>query len=324
MARDADSSLIRAAGFVLYRREGGGLRYLLLTNARHGGIGVPKGKASKGEDDLVTALRETEEETGLGPDRVEPNPWFERTVRYPLGDREKEVRYLLAATGSSDVRLSSEHSACAWLGLDEALATVRHETLRDVLRDAATFLKDPALRRGLAPADARAMLEARVEERVVTHTAQVADMARRLADPLDQDADFVEACAWVHDIGRAVDHPRHPLEGFRLMAAEGYGGYAPPCISHYTKGRPRDECGPMADELWRACDLSTFEPFERLVALADFMAAGDRRVTIDERHADLCERYGRSPFIDGSLEIARRLKEEWEDRTGLGLYAQVQ
>ncbi len=313
---------VRAAGLVLFRREAAGHRYLLLTNARHGDVGLPKGHAEPGEDELATALRETEEETGLRPARLCRH--LRREVRYPVGRTTKVVTYYAAEASATAVRLSREHSAHAWLDLDAALASVRHERLRSVLHEAALYLKDPLLRRGLDPAAARELLVASVgpDAPVVAHTAAVVAMARTLAAGWGGlDAAYVEAAAWVHDIGRSVTHGmEHSLEGFGLLMRRGFGGYAAPCLSHYTKGRPLAECGPLGPRLWAACDLDTFEIEERLIALADFLAAGDRRVTLEERHRDLAARYGRSDFLDGSLGISRQLKGEWEGRTGRELY----
>ncbi|MHC4971553.1 MAG: NUDIX domain-containing protein [Planctomycetota bacterium] len=315
---------IQAAGFVLYRAGRNHHRYLTLRNARHGDIGLPKGKAKRGEGSLETALRETEEETGLGPDRIATNRWFRRAVTYPFKGVEKEVVYHLARTDTGEVELSPEHESGAWLDLDRALEAVRHANLRAVLADAAVFAKDPILRRGLAPDAARALLAAEAGDQtpVVRHTAHVAAMARALADAWGGlDPDYVEAAAWLHDIGRTRTHgARHPIEGFRLAVEKGHGGYAAPCLSHYTKGRPHGEFGAVADEMWRACDLETFLPEERLVALADAMAAGERRVTLEERHEDLCRRYGAGPFFDGMLAAVRGLQQEFEARTGRGLY----
>ncbi len=316
---------VRAAGLVLFRREAGGHRYLLLTNARHGDVGLPKGHAEPGEGEIATALRETWEETGIRPARVCRH--FRREVRYPVGAGTKSVVYFAAEAASERVRLSAEHSHGAWLNLEEALATLHHESLRTVLREASIYLKDPLLRRGLQPAAAEALLVELVGSGapVVAHTAAVVAMARTLAEIWGGlDASFVAAAAWVHDIGRSVTHgTEHTLEGFRLLVARGLGGYAAPCLSHFTKGRPRAACGPFGDALWAACDLDTFEVEERLIALADFLAAGDRRVTLEERHRDLTARYGRSDFLDGSLEISRRLKAEWEGRTGRDLYREL-
>ena len=133
----------------------------------------------------------------------------------------------------------------------------------------------------------------------------------------------MEAAAWLHDIGRARTHERrHTIEGFRLLAAEGHPGYAPPCVSHYTKGRTRAEVGDdeFGRELWSACDLETFGDEERLIALADGMAARDKRVRLEARYDDLRERYGASPFLDRSLQLGQALLAEFEERSGKPLY----
>ena len=93
---------------------------------------------------------------------------------------------------------------------------------------------------------------------------------------------------------------------------------APTCVSHYAKGRTFEEL--PEKKLWRTCDLSTFEPHERIIALADFMAVRDKLGTIKQRHADLVKRYGESRFLDRNLEIAKGLKREFEERTGKKLY----
>jgi 8-oxo-dGTP diphosphatase len=308
-----------ASGFVLFRRDTP-FRYLTLRNAKHGDTGLPKGHLEPGETAAAGALRETAEETGITD--VRPNRWFQRKIRYPSGRGMKEVTYFAAETTSRDVRLSREHDLAEWLDLDHALASIRHENLRTVVRDAATFLKDPILRRGLTPEEARALLVSRVGEgeRVIAHTAEVAAIARRIGEG-SGNPDAVEAAAWLHDIGRAVTHDdRHPLEGFRIVVGAGHPGYAPPCLSHYTKGAP-DPRGPHYVEMSKACDLETFDPFEKAIALADALAAGPRRVTIEERYEDLARRYGASPFLERNLAICQGLKAEFEARTGKDLYA---
>ncbi len=311
-----------ASGFVLFQR-GAPFRYLTLRNARHKDVGLPKGHVEPGEELLEAAVRETAEETGI--DDATPNRWFRRTIRYRLGgSKTKEVTYFAAETARSAVRLSKEHDEAVWHDLPGAVRAIRHEDLRAVLRDAAVFLKDPILRRGLSPDAAREMLVSRVGPAapVVAHTAQVAAMAREIGGGTG-DPDAVEAAAWLHDIGRAATHDdRHPLEGFRIVVAAGHGGYAAPCLSHYTKGAP-DPATPHYREMSEACDLETFDDFEQAVALADALAAGPRRVTLDERYEDLARRYGPSPFFEKNLAICRRLKGEFEARTGKDLYAML-
>jgi 8-oxo-dGTP diphosphatase len=310
-----------ASGFVLFRREAP-FRYLTLRNARHGDVGLPKGHLEPGETPLAGALRETAEETGITD--VRPNRWFLRKVRYPSGRGTKEVTYLAGETGARDVRLSREHDLAQWKDLDGTLAAIRHGNLREVVRDAAVFLKDPILRRGLTPREARALLVSRVGEgaRVVAHTAEVASMARAIGED-GGNPDDVEAAAWLHDIGRSVTQDSaHPLEGFRIVVAAGHPGYAPPCLSHYTKGVAVPEM-PLYREMSEACDLETFGDMEQAVALADALAAGPRRVTLEERYEDLARRYGPSPFLERNLAICRRLKAGFEARTGKDLYAML-
>ncbi|MCK6459812.1 MAG: NUDIX domain-containing protein [Planctomycetes bacterium] len=305
-----------ASGFVLFRRETP-FRYLTLRNARHGDIGLPKGHLEPGEGAIEAALRETAEETGIT--EVRPNRWFLRTVRYPSGGGMKEVAYFAAETSAREVRLSKEHDVSEWRDLDGTIAAIRHGNLRAVVRDAAIFMKDPILRRGLSPREARDLLASRVAENIVAHTAEVAAMARVIGEG-SGNPDYVEAAAWLHDIGRAVAHDdRHPLEGFRMVVALGHPGYAPPCLSHYTKGEP-DPKGPRYREMSEACDLETFDEAERAIALADALAAGARRVTLEERYEDLARRYGASPFLERNLAICRRLKADFEARTGKDLY----
>ncbi len=314
-------SEIRAAGFVVYRRRESGIEYLFLRATKHGEWGPPKGHVDPGEDDLAAAWRETEEECGLGRDDLVRNPWFERTLYYKVKRGPKRVTYWAAECTGGEVRLSDEHDDAGWGDLKFVSSNINHPDLGALYSELAVFLKDPALRGSLDPAGAHGLLEVLCDPdtSVVAHTALVARMARELAEGWDGiDADFVEACAWVHDIGRAVDHARHPLEGFRLMIKLGHPAYAPICISHFTKGRPRESFpadDAYADALWRSCDLTTLTPEERIIALADFMAVGDTRGTIEQRHADLTARYGASPFIDESLAIARQLRDEIELRS---------
>lgn len=321
------NSSLKASGFVVWRRERGRVLYLTLTNARHGDVGFPKGHAQPGEDDRATAVRETREETGLD---ARPNAWFKRTITYEAFGKPKEVVYLLGTCDSFHVELSTEHNRHAWLDLDDTVAALRHEALRDVVRDAAIYVKDPILRRGLDPASAKAMLLAAVgaDAPLLGHTSQVAQIARTCADAWGQlDSDYVEAAAWLHDIGRSKTHGlRHPLEGFRIAVESGFAGYGPPCLSHYTKGRSAEELGLTKDfarEMWEACDLDTFHVEERLIAMADLMAVGSKRGTMEERHEDLVRRYGPSPFFDGGYQRGLELKREFEARAGVDLYSLI-
>ncbi|MHC4222843.1 MAG: bis(5'-nucleosyl)-tetraphosphatase [Planctomycetota bacterium] len=317
----------RACGFVLFRETPDRFLYLTLQSAKHGDLGAPKGHIQPEETELETAYRETKEETGIVEDRLAALTRFRRAIRYRLPDGEpKEVVYYLARTEATDIRLSPEHSSSAWRDLDETIATWRHEDLRQLVHEAAVFAKDPILRRGLDPARARELLtrETGADTPLLDHSAQVAGMAGAMAEAWGGlDAEFVEAAAWLHDVGRARNHgPRHALEGFRLLVERGHPGYAPTCLSHYLKGGDPMQLGlnpEFAEEMWSACDLDTFGPEERIIALADAMAQGPRRVTVEERLDELVLRYGESRFLDHARARAVALRDEFEARAGLAV-----
>lgn len=322
---------LHASGFVLFRREAGRVVYLLLRNARHGEMGLPKGHAEEGEAELQTAYRELFEETGIAAGEVAQKRFFRRSVSYPVKGTRKEVVYLLAETARAEIDRSREHDHHEWAELDRALGLIRHANLREVVWHAGIHLKDPSLRNGLPPDAAREMLVSKVgaDAPVVAHTALVARTARRLAEAWGGlDADYVEACAWIHDIGRSKTHgPRHPLEGFRLAVGEGVPGYGPSCLSHFTKGATfealsgDDRADPaLVREMFEACDLETFPVEEMLVSLADSLAVGARPGTIDERFEDLLRRYGDSTLIRRNRGLAEAHRAQVEARTGRGLY----
>ena len=324
-------SLVRASGFVLFRREGARLLYLTLTSARHGTVGVPKGKVDEGEDLLETAYRETEEECGLGKHVLHVSPFFRRSIRYEIKEGPKEAFYYLAETSQAQVRLSGEHSSAAWDDFGAASARIVHTDLRDVLRDAAAFLRDPALRGGFDPAQARTLLEERMGagHPVLEHSRCVAEIARTLAEAWGGlDTDAVEAMAWVHDIGRSRTHgARHPIEGFRLVVEAGHAGYAPACITHATKGAgveelrgDRDADAALIAEMAGALQLEALCDGERWIALADFLAIGAGRGTIDARLADLERRYGPADFIRRNAARAEGLRAVFEEATGRRVY----
>ncbi|MBO0775784.1 MAG: NUDIX domain-containing protein, partial [Actinobacteria bacterium] len=60
----AGAGKIRAAGTVLWRPAAAGPEVALIHRPRHGDWSFPKGKALPGEHVLLTAVRESAEETG--------------------------------------------------------------------------------------------------------------------------------------------------------------------------------------------------------------------------------------------------------------------
>ena len=111
-----------AAGAVVFRRTGSGVRLLLLRAYRNWDF--PKGTVEPGESELDAARRECTEETGISD------------LDFPFGDAHKDTlpyagrkvaRYFLAETGEAAVKLPvspelgrPEHHEWRWVSLDEA------------------------------------------------------------------------------------------------------------------------------------------------------------------------------------------------------------
>src|SRR5690606_18256166 len=105
--------------------------------------GFPKGHLEEGETPERAALREVEEETGLvdlvlGP-RLETIDWFFRADGRLI---HKYCHFYLieAPTGETCPQREEGITACRWVPLAEALATISYDNAREVLRMAATRL----------------------------------------------------------------------------------------------------------------------------------------------------------------------------------------
>ncbi len=136
-----------ACGIVLYRRDDGAVRLLLLRNAETGLWGFAKGRREPDDaHEIATALREVREETGFEVAALHGG--FRHVIEYAVRDDDgesypKRVTYFLAEAPRQAPRLSDEHSAAAWVDGDEALARVQFGTLKDLVRAALTALDAP-------------------------------------------------------------------------------------------------------------------------------------------------------------------------------------
>ena len=70
---------IKSCGFIVYKLDDEGQKYLLLHQTKSGTWSFPKGRMEAGEDELQTAMRELYEETGLVAD---PVPGFREEYTY--------------------------------------------------------------------------------------------------------------------------------------------------------------------------------------------------------------------------------------------------
>jgi 8-oxo-dGTP diphosphatase len=119
-----------AAGAVVVRKGA----VLLVHRPKYDDWSFPKGKQDPGEDEVVTAVREVAEETGVEVRLGMPLP---STAYVQLDGSTKLVHYWRASVvGDHDVSTyvaNDEIDDVAWVPLDEAAALLSYERDRDVL-----------------------------------------------------------------------------------------------------------------------------------------------------------------------------------------------
>ena len=140
--RDLDKVLEHSAGAVVFTREAGELRFVILRSV-FGNPGFPKGHIEDGETDRDTALREVEEETGL---RIRLLPDFRAVNVFPLPNKTntwKQVVYYLGEYENQALRpKEGEISDARLLPYEAALTALSFENTRAVLREAKAFLDE--------------------------------------------------------------------------------------------------------------------------------------------------------------------------------------
>lgn len=114
------------AGVIIFKQNKRGANDYLILRAKWGRHwSIPKGHREKQESLLVTALRETEEETGIGQEDIQIIDGYNTTVEYKMKkptrkcpDGVKRVRLFLGKVGrQTTVNLSKEHTDYRWVPL---------------------------------------------------------------------------------------------------------------------------------------------------------------------------------------------------------------
>ena len=128
-----------SAGVILFNELDG--KFLLLNYpSKHWDF--VKGKMEKGETPHETALRETNEETGITD--IEFIDGFEQEIEYyfHVGNQDihKKVIFFLGKTKTSDVVLSHEHLDFIWLNFGDALKKITYSNAKDLLKKSSEFL----------------------------------------------------------------------------------------------------------------------------------------------------------------------------------------
>lgn len=131
----------KSAGFIVFRRDSGGLMYLLLQNSSKFFWDFPKGHISPGEGEEAAARRELKEEAGIT--EIVPVSGFREQVSYSYTFRDelihKDLIMFAGEVPDEKVVLSWEHSDFAWLKFEDARERLKDKKLI-VLERAHGFL----------------------------------------------------------------------------------------------------------------------------------------------------------------------------------------
>ncbi|TNM88554.1 hypothetical protein fugu_004808 [Takifugu bimaculatus] len=141
---------VRACGLIVFRLLANcvppkdNIEYLLLQTSygKHHWT-PPKGHVDPGEDDLTTALRETQEEAGLTAEHLRVIDGFVQQLRYEVQGKPKEVLYWLAELRDpeTELTLSDEHQDYRWARLEDACTLAQYKDMQDTLRAAHQYLE---------------------------------------------------------------------------------------------------------------------------------------------------------------------------------------
>ena len=136
----------KAIGFVIFKKKGQGIRYLLL---HHGASywNFPKGRVEQGEEELDTAKRELFEETGItdikmySDFRYEYNYNFDTVIKDKVKEKVHRTGiFFLAEVEDDKVAISNEHLDSGWFDYETALKRMFYQEGQDLLKAAHKFI----------------------------------------------------------------------------------------------------------------------------------------------------------------------------------------
>lgn len=144
----SSQAAISAAGILLMVRPLGGeqgpTHFLLMRHADRWDL--PKGHAEPGESSVQTAVRETEEETGIAAEQWRLDPSFVFSITYPVRVRrfgdlpvQKTVHLFLAFVDHPHAVRCTEHVGYRWVDWPPA-GPIQAQTIDPLLAAVASHL----------------------------------------------------------------------------------------------------------------------------------------------------------------------------------------
>ncbi|MFB4308941.1 HD domain-containing protein [Actinomadura sp. GTD37] len=140
------------------------------------------------------------------------------------------------------------------------------------------------------------------------HTQGVASQARTLAPILGDQADFLEAAAWLHDIGYAPDLIAtgfHPLDGARYLRDTHHANqHLYRLVAHHTCALIEAHERGLADELTSEF-TATPPPLSDALIFCDMTTGPDGvHLPVEQRLSEILSRYGTGHLVTTAITKA--------------------
>ncbi len=128
---------VTSAGGVVYRWDKEKPLFLLLGSNKRGVWCLPKGLIEADEDEVITAMREVREETGVSRVKIKGKIGL---IKYQFGFHtktyDKTVHFFLFETDQADSKVGSEHDFMEWMPYEKAFETLSYPNEKEVLSKA--------------------------------------------------------------------------------------------------------------------------------------------------------------------------------------------
>ena len=130
-----------SSGVVLFRKENDKILFLLL-HYPSGHWDFVKGKMEEGETPHETAIRETQEETGIIDVEFLDNfeEWIQYNFQYQGELVQKKVVFFLGETKTKDITISNEHLNFTWMDYTTAMEKTTFDNAKTVLSKSYSLL----------------------------------------------------------------------------------------------------------------------------------------------------------------------------------------
>lgn len=163
------------------------------------------------------------------------------------------------------------------------------------------------------------------ENRWINHCIHVGIAAGRIAEKLKVDADYAKALGYIHDIGRRINHPMHPTEGYHYMNEKGYIVESGICLTHSFINN--DICmtigdgphGEVAAFLSQYLSTHPVTVYDNIIQLCDLFCTEKGFTTLEHRVLDITRRKGTSSHSKQHFLLALQLQKQLERQMNCSL-----